>query len=307
MPRAVTFDRFGPTDELQVVTVDPPHPSEGEVRVKVLAAGLNPVDWKILLNPQIAEAYGIGSLPSGNGNDFAGVIDEVGPGVEGWTAGDAVFGGHRFHAQADFAIVPAEKLLRKPEALTWEQAGSLAIAGRTAMAEVRQIAPGSGDTVLVSAAAGGVGVLAAQLAKRAGAQVIGTASEHNHDYLRSLGIVPVAYGDGMLDRLREAAPEGYTAALDHHGRESIDVAIELGIAPYRVNTIADKPYAQSIGASGVGGAEAQPGDLAEVAELIASAEIELPIDSIYPLERVREAYAHLRRGHLRGKVVLSLE
>lgn len=307
MPRAVRFDRFGPVDELEVVTVDPPHPSRGEIRVRVRAAGLNPVDWKLLLHPQAAKAYGFVGLPSGNGNDFSGEIDEIGEGVDAWALGDGVLGGRRFYAQADFVIVDAEAVLRKPNGLSWEQAGSLDIAGRTAMAADRWLAAAPGDTVLVSAAVGGVGVLAAQLAVRAGAKVVGTASVANHDYLRSVGVVPIAYGDGVVDRLRAAAPDGYSAMLDHQGRESMEVALALGIPPERINTIADGAYATEIGASSVGGAQAESGDLAELADLIAGGTIELPIDSSYPVERVREAYEHLIAGHLRGKVVLAFE
>jgi enoyl reductase len=307
MPRAVIFASHGPTDVLEVVRRDASHPGPGEVRVRVRAAGLNPVDWKIIQSPQAAQFYKMAALPSGNGNDFAGVIDEVGPDADGWSPGDEVYGGHRFYAQADFVVVPIGKIRRKPATLDWEQAGALDIAGRTAMAEVRVIDPGEGDTVLVSAAAGGVGVLAAQLALRAGANVVGTASAGNHDYLRSLGVVPVAYGEGMLERLRDAAPLGYTAVLDHHGRDSIDAGLALGVDPRRINTIADKPYAALVGANGIGGAEARPGDLAEIAEAIAAGEIVLPIDSMFPVERVREAYHRLRAGHLRGKIVLTFD
>ncbi|WP_419818719.1 NADP-dependent oxidoreductase [Glaciibacter flavus] len=307
MPRAVQFNRFGPTDALEVVSVDAPRPGDGEVRVRVLAAGLNPVDWKILAEQAVARHYGFTGLPSGNGNDFAGVIDEIGPGVAGFRTGDRVFGGSRFFAQADFAVVRADAVHSTPDGVTDEQAGTLDIAGRTAMAEVRLIAPTADDTLLVSAAAGGVGVLAAQLACRAGARVIGTASVANHDYLRRQGVEPVGYGEGLAERVRELAPQGVTAVLDHHGRETIDLALALGVPAERVNTIADKRYADEVGVMSVGGAEAEPGDLDELAALIAAGDIDLPIDAIYPVERVREAYAHLTAGHLRGKVVLTFE
>ncbi|THG35518.1 NADP-dependent oxidoreductase [Glaciibacter flavus] len=307
MPRAVQFNRFGPTDELEVVSVDAPRPGDGEVRVRVLAAGLNPVDWKIVADQAVARHYGFTGFPSGNGNDLAGVVDEIGPGVAGFRTGDRVFGGGRFLAQADFTVARADTLHSTPDGLTDEQAGTLDIAGRTAMAEVRHLAPSADDTILVSAAAGGVGVLAAQLARRAGARVIGTASVANHDYLRRRGIEPVGYGEGMPDRIRELAPEGVTAVLDHHGRETIDLGLALGVPPERINSIADKRYADEVGVMSVGGAEAEAGDLDELAALIAAGDIDLPIDAIYPVERVREAYAHLTAGHLRGKVVLTFE
>ncbi|MET0724781.1 MAG: NADP-dependent oxidoreductase, partial [Leifsonia sp.] len=300
MARAVVFDRFGPTDELEVVRIPPPMPGPGEVRVHVRAAGLNPVDGKILRSPAAAAFYNFGGFPSGNGNDFAGVVDSVGDGVTAWSVGDEVYGGRRFFAQADFVVIAAEKLQRKPADLSWEQAGALDIVGRTAVVAVRTVAPTAADTVLVSAACGGVGILATQLAAETGARVIATASPSNHEYLRKLGVIPVAYGDGVEERIREVAPDGVTAVLDQHGRETIELGLALGVDPARINTIAAKPFAAEVGAHGRGGAEAEPGDLPWIAGRIAAGEIDFPIDSIFPLERVREAYARLEAGHVRG-------
>lgn len=308
MSRAVLFGAFGAASEVfEVVDVPEPHPAAGQVRVRVKAAGLNPVDWKIALYPQVAAAYRIGQLPSGNGNDFAGVVDEVGEGVGGWKVGDAVYGGRRFHAQADHLLADAAMLVAKPAGLGWEQAGALDIAGRTAWAEVASQQLTAADTVLVTAAAGGVGVLAAQLARRAGATVIGTASPDNHDYLRSLGVIPVAYGDGLVERVREAAPRGVTAVLDHHGAASIQAGLDLGVDPARINTIADRPFAARHGVATVGGAAASLEELAALGLLMAAGAVELPIEARYPLEQVRDAYARLQSGHLRGKVVLVTE
>ncbi|MBG6237673.1 NADPH:quinone reductase-like Zn-dependent oxidoreductase [Mycetocola sp. CAN_C7] len=157
--------------------------------------------------------------------------------------------------------------------------------------------------MLISAAAGGVGVLASQLAVRTGATVIGTASPANHEFLRSLGVTPVAHGDGMVERLREAAPRGYTAVLDNHGPDTIEAALELGVPIERINTIATYGPADR-GASHIGGAQANSDDLLHVAELLASGELQLPISEIYPLERAAEAYEQLEEGHVRGKIVL---
>jgi len=265
-------------------------------------AGLNPVDWKIFTGPA-AQAYGA-EPPSGTGNDFAGEVDALGQGVSRFELGSLVFGGQRNEAQADFLIIDADDALPVPDGLNLEQAGALDIAGRTAVASTAAVGVSAGDVVLVSAAAGGVGVLAAQLAARRGATVVGTASQSNHDFLASLGVIPVAYGDGLANRLRDSAPGPFTVALDNHGRDTIDAAIELGISPSRINTIADRPAAAELGLSAVGGAAASPADLLEVARLVAAGELVLPIDSVYPLERVREAYEHLMAGHLRGKVIL---
>jgi NADPH:quinone reductase-like Zn-dependent oxidoreductase len=304
MSRFVRFERFGSPEVLEVVDVEPPHPGQGQVRVRVLAAGLNPVDYKIFHGGPAAEAYGA-VVPSGAGNDFAGTIDESGDGVTGWATGDAVLGGARNNALADFVVIDADDLLtRKPDGLPFEVAGSLAVVGRTAWANLQAVPLESDDTVFVSAAAGGVGILTVQLAKRAGATVIGSASESNHEYLRSLGVLPVAYGDGLVERIRELAPDGLTAAIDNHGADSVDAAIELGVPVDRINSIATHGYR---GVKNAGGYDATTEDLARVARLIADGEIELPIDSIYPLERVQEAYERLEAGHLRGKIVAVTE
>lgn len=303
MPRRVQYTRFGGPEILELIEVERPEPGAGEVRIRVRSAGLNPIDWKIFTG-RAASAYGV-EPPSGTGNDFAGEVDAVGESVTGLTVGDLVFGGARNDAQADYLVIDAALVVPVPDGLTLDQAGSLDIAARTAVASVAAIGVTAGDVVLVSAAAGGVGVLAAQLAVRAGATVIGTASDDNHEFLRTLGVIPVAYGDGLADRIRDAAPAPLTAALDNHGRATIDAALELGVAPQRINTIADRPAASELGLSAVGGAAASLDDLADVAAMIARGDLVLPIDSVFPLERVRDAYEHLMAGHLRGKVVLA--
>lgn len=304
MARYVRCDEFGGPEVLHIVHDDPPQAAPGEVRVRVHAAGLNPVDWKILRGGPAAASYNA-VPPCGNGNDFAGVIDQVSAGVTAFQPGDAVFGGKRMFAQADYLVIDPTRVIRKPAKLSFEQAGALDIAGRAAWASVRSLGLTSDDTVLVSAAAGGVGVLAAQLALRTGATVIGTAGPENHDFLRGLGVIPVAYGEGLVGRVRKVAPR-VTAALDNHGPATIDAALKLGVPGPRINTIAARGHRTDAGITGVGGQAATLDDLAALAELIASGEIVLPIDSVYPLERVREAYEHLMAGHVRGKVVLAL-
>jgi NADPH:quinone reductase-like Zn-dependent oxidoreductase len=304
MSRFVRYEQFGGPEVLEVVDVEPPCPGPGEVRVRVLSAGLNPVDFKIFRGTPAAEAYGA-SLPSGVGNDFAGIIDEIGDGVTVWTPGDEVLGGLRHFAMADFVIVAASgALIRKPAALDFDTAGALSIAGRTAWASVGAIAPTPADSVLVSAAAGGVGVLAAQLALRAGASVIGTAGESNQDFLRSLGVTPLLYGPGLADRIRQVAPGGVTAVLDNHGSETVALALELGVRPERINTIAAHGIS---GVQTVGGAAAGLSELERIARMLSEGEIVLPIDSVFPIERVGEAYERLEAGHVCGKVVVVTE
>lgn len=303
MNRAVRYERFGGPDVLEVVEVDPREPGPGEVRVRVTAAGLNPVDYKIF-GGAAASRYGA-TLPNGVGHDFAGIVDRTGEGVTRFSPGQRVYGGKRNEALADELIIHQDDLiLPAPDGLETDAAAALAIGGRTACACVDALAITAEDTVLVSAAAGGVGVLASQLAVRRGAVVVGTASEANHEFLRELGIIPVAYGDGLADRVREAAPDGITAAIDTHGPETVDVALQLGLPLTRINTIAARGYR---GAQGKGGPDASADDLASVAALVAADELVLPIDSVYPLERAAEAYEHLMAGHVRGKVIVAME
>jgi NADPH:quinone reductase-like Zn-dependent oxidoreductase len=308
VPRVVQFEEFGSRDGLKVVDKPRPWPGPGQILVRVMAAGLNAVDAKVYRDERAGARMGV-TVPSGVGQDFAGFVEELGDGVTRFTVGQAVFGSAPFASVADFSIVPEDgQVVQKPEPVTFEVAGSLGVVARTAMASVRSLGLGENDTVLVSAAAGGVGVLAAQLAVRAGATVIGTASEVNHDFLDGLGIIPVAYGDDLAARVREVLDDGdrVTAVLDNHGPDTIDAAIELGVPVERINTIAAfGPAAR--GARTVGGSSATNDDMLEVAELIAENELVLPIDSIYPIERVVEAYGRLEGGHLRGKIVVVTE
>lgn len=301
--RRVQYSSLGGPDVLEVVEAENPHPGPGEVRVRVRAAGLNPLDAKLFRGAPTASGNKP-ELPSGNGHDFAGDIDELGDGVTDWELGDGVYGQVPSRAQADFVIVAADQLSRKPVDLPYEAAGSLSVAGRTAYNSVASLNLGPDDTVFVSAAAGGVGALAAQLALRAGATVIGSASPANHDYLRSLGVVPVAYGGGLADALKGAH---ITAALDNHGRESVDAALAAGAPASRVNSIADYTAAQEYGTTAVGGREFNKPGLDEVAGLIASGELQFPIESVFALEAVSEAYARLLGPHGPGKIVLALD
>lgn len=304
--RRVQYSSIGGPEVLEVVEAENPHPGAGEVRVRVRAAGLNPLDVKLFTGAPTASGRQP-ELPSGNGHDFAGDIDELGAGVDGFALGDAVFGQVGSGAQADFVVVPADQLSRKPEGMPYEVAGSLSVVARTAFNSVDSLGLGPDDTVFVSAAAGGVGALAAQLALRTGATVIGSASPDNHEYLRSLGVVPVAYGDGLLDALRRAAPQGITAALDNHGRASVDAALAAGAPASRVNSIADYAAAADYGTTAVGSRELNHAGLDEVARLITEGEVQFPIESVFALEAVREAYARLMGSHGPGKIVLALD
>jgi enoyl reductase len=303
MPRRVQFSRLGGPEVLEIVEVPEPHPGPGEVRVRVRTAGLNPLDAKIFQGRPTSSGQGV-DLPSGNGHDFAGTVDELGEGVTALAVGDEVFGQVSRAAHADFVVIAAEKLVRKPPELGWDIAGALSIAARTASASVESLDLSADDTVFVSAAAGGVGVLASQLARRTGATVIGSARRENHPFLESIGVIPVEYGPGLVDALKAHAP--ITAALDNHGRESVDAALAAGVPPARLNTIADYAAAADYGATRVGGGAFVPGTITGIATLIADGELAFPIDAVFPFERVGDAYSRLLGSHGPGKIVLEL-
>ena len=214
---------------------------------------------------------------------------------------------NRRASQAELVLVEAGDLTRKPEKVSWEVAGGLFVAGATAWGAVHAVQPKEGETVVISGAAGGVGSLAVQLARRTGATVIGLASESNHEWLKSHGVVPVAYGDGVADRIRAAAPGGVDAFIDTYGDGYVELALALGVAAGRIDTIVDFAAAAKHGVKTDGGTAAGPGAgvLAELAGLIADGHLEVPIANVYPLAQVRQAYTELERRHTHGKIVLK--
>jgi NADPH:quinone reductase-like Zn-dependent oxidoreductase len=304
MSRAVRFDEYGGIDVLNVAEVEDPVPGPGQLLVRVKAAGINPGEAKIrqgMLHDRWPAAF-----PSGQGSDLAGVVEAVGDGADGFQPGDEVIGFTDNRAsQAELVVIDAENATRRPTGVSWEVAGGLFVVGATAWAAVRAVSLSQGDTVVVAGAAGGVGSLAVQLARRAGATVIGLASEHNHEWLRGHGVVPVTYGEGVADRIRQAAPGGVDAFIDTVGPPYVDLALELGVAPDRIDTIADFAAVAEHGVKADGNAVgASAGTLAELAALIDAGDLELPIAASYPLDQVRDAYAELERNHTRGKIVL---
>jgi NADPH:quinone reductase-like Zn-dependent oxidoreductase len=305
MSRAVRYDNYGDVDVLNVVEVKDPVPGAGQLLVSVKAAGINPGEAKIR-DGLLAERWP-STFPSGQGSDLAGVVEQVGEGVDGFSAGDEVIGYTDERAsQAELVVIPAEHATPKPPAVSWEVAGSLFVAGATAWAAVRAVTLAPEDVVVVSGAAGGVGVIAVQLARRAGATVIGLASERHHEWLKSHGVVPVVYGDGVADRIREAAPDGVDAFLDMVGDGYVELALELGVTPDQINTIADFAAVEKHGVKSEGSAVgASASTLSELADLIALGELEIPIAATYPLDQVRDAYRELAKNHTRGKIVLQ--
>jgi NADPH:quinone reductase-like Zn-dependent oxidoreductase len=302
--KAVRFDTYGDIDVLNVVDVPDPAAGDAEVVVRVKAAGINPGEASIR-GGALHERWPA-TFPSGEGSDLAGTVEQVGAGVDRWQRGDEVIGFTDNRAShAELVVVDAEKLTPRPAEVPWDAAGALCIAGATAWAAVRAVGPSSGDVVVISGAAGGVGTIAVQLARNAGATVIGLASEPHHDWLRDHDATPVTYGDGVADRIREAAPGGVDAFVDTYGSGYVDLAIGLGLAPERIDTIADFEGAARHGAKTDGSAVGlSAATLAELAEAIAAGKLEVPIANTYPLDQVRDAYRELEQRHTLGKIVL---
>jgi NADPH:quinone reductase-like Zn-dependent oxidoreductase len=299
--KAVRFDKYGGIDVLQVAEVPIPEPGRGEVLVKVKAASINPGEAKI--RDGTLHARWPATFPSGEGSDFAGIVTKIGAGVDGVSAGDEVIGySDRRASHAEYVVAEAKNLTAKPKNVSWEVAGTLAVAGSTAYACIRAVSLKPGDTVAVSAAAGGVGAIAVQLAVRTGAKVIGIAGPANHDWLTVHGIRPIAYGQSLAEELRRA---GINAFIDTHGGGYVKLAIELGVARDRINTIIDFPAVQQYGVKSEGSDAARSAAvLAELAGLIAAGELEVPIAATFPLDDVQGAFRLLEKGHTRGKIVL---
>jgi NADPH:quinone reductase-like Zn-dependent oxidoreductase len=302
--KAVRFDKYGGVDVLEVREVEDLLAGPGQVLVAVKAAGLNP--GEIAIREGYLHERWPASFPSGEGTDLAGVVQAVGAGVSALAAGDEVLGWTEERAShAELVVVPADQLTAKPTAVPWEVAGSLFVVAFAAYASVQAVAPKAGETVVVSAAAGGVGSVAVQLARRTGATVIGLASEPNHEWLRRHDIVPVTYGDGQSERIREASGGKVDAFIDTFGGGYVDLAIGLGVAPGRINTIADFEAVERLGVHGQGThAIASAELLAEIAGMVADGSLEIPIARTFPLEQVRDAYRELEKRHTHGKIVL---
>jgi NADPH:quinone reductase-like Zn-dependent oxidoreductase len=305
MPRAVRFDTYGGIEVLQVVEVERPIAGPGKVLVRVKAAGINPGEASIRKG-LFAERWPA-TFPSGQGSDLAGIVEEAGPGVPNVGVGDEVIGFTENRAsQAEFVLVDSGNLVPRHGNVSWEQAGALFVAGTTAFAAVRSVALSPGDTVVVSGAVGGVGSIAVQLARNAGAKVIGLASEANHTWLTDHGIIPVTYGDGVEDRIRAASGGKIDAFIDTFGGGYVELALKLGVPPNRIDTIIDFAAADKYGVKAEGNQVAATAEvLGQLAGLLAAGRLEIPIAKVYPLAEVRDAYRELEQRHTRGKIVLA--
>jgi NADPH:quinone reductase-like Zn-dependent oxidoreductase len=304
--QAVRFDHYGEVDVLQVVEVPRPNPKPGHVLVDVVAAAINPGEVSIrrgLLHDRWPATF-----PSGEGSDLAGVVAEVGEGVNRVAVGDEVIGwSDERSSHAEAVLLPADQVVLKPSRVSWAEAGSLYVAGTTAWATVKSVALKPGDVVAISAAAGGVGSIAIQLARRSGATVLGIAGAGNFDWLESMGTTPVSYGEGLGDRLRDAAGGEIDAFIDCYGGGYVDLAVdELRVPPSRVNTIIDWKSGAQHGThmDGMSTVDDVSGVVSELASLIELGQLAIPIAASFPLQDVRQAFEVLEQRHSRGKVVL---
>jgi NADPH:quinone reductase-like Zn-dependent oxidoreductase len=282
MPKAVRFEEYGGIEVLAVRDVPRPEPGPGQVLVAVRAAGINISEAKI--REGIVREIFPATFPSGEGSDLAGLVEEVGVGVTGVAVGDEVIGFTNNRAShAEYVLVEAANLTPKPAEVPWEVAGALFVAGVTGFATVRAVSPTAGEAVVIAGAGGGVGVFAVQIALRTGARVVALASERHHAWLRERGAIPVAYDDGVHERITAAADGTPVAAfIDLVGDSYVDLALELGIASDRIDTIVDFPAIAKYGVKGEGGAAAaSAATLAELAEAIAAGDLVVPIQRTY--------------------------
>ncbi|WP_326731695.1 NADP-dependent oxidoreductase [Streptomyces phaeochromogenes] len=299
---ALTFPEYGPPSVLEVATVPEPHAGQGQVRIKVRTAAVNPFDWKIragYLRDMMPTQF-----PATVGSDAAGVIDEVGEGVEGVSVGDEVFGVGQ-NATAEYTVL--DHFVAKPTALSFEQAAGIPAVAETALRTLNLLNPAAGQTLLIDGAAGGVGSIAAQFAIADGVTVIGTASEANHDYLRSLGVVPTTYGPGLEARVAELAPGGIDAALDTAGKGSLPDLVKITGTPDKVVTIADFSAAEHGVQLTTGMGETQPQLALEKAlQLFEQGKLTVAVDSLFPLEEAAKAHERSEGGHVSGKIILTV-
>ncbi|MGW2522782.1 NADP-dependent oxidoreductase [Streptomyces sp. NPDC001617] len=306
--KAVHYRRFGGPEVLEFDELPDPTLGPHGVLVRTRAAGVNPLDWKARegLLASLADAV----FPVVGGFDVAGTVERVGVSVTEFAPGDEVMGYVwqdvlRSGTFAELVVAPVRTLARKPADLSWEEAAALPLAGLAAyQSVVHRLRVRAGETVLVHAAAGGVGLFAVQLARWRGARVIGTASEHNHDFLRGLGVQPVAYGSALAERVRQLAPDGVDAVLDAVGRRALRASRELLRPAGRLVSLVE-PKVTELGGSYVF-ARPDAADLAALARLAEEKRLAVEVARTYPLEQAAEAQQLLREGHTRGKLVLSV-
>jgi enoyl reductase len=302
MATAVIFDEYGGPEVLRIADIPTPEPGPGQVSLLVRAAGVQPADTR--LRSGAWRAWNPVVFPARLGNEAAGVVEAVGPGVTAFTPGDEVLG-PAAGAYADHVLADAGQLVHKPDAMPWTHAGAFSASGQTASTALEDLGVSAGETLLVHAAAGGVGSIAVQLAAARGARVIGTASPANHEYLRELGAIPVPYGPGLVERVRALAPEGIDAVLDGAGGEALTASVELATKRERIGTIADMQTAGRLGLRSIG-TRRSADRLAALVAGYSMGRLKVHIWKQFPLVQAAQAHRESEQGHLRGKIVLTV-
>ncbi|MEN1936225.1 NADP-dependent oxidoreductase [Paenibacillus sp. 102] len=302
--KAAAISTSGPPNVLQVMEFDNPHAGTGQVRVRIKAAGIQPFDLAVRSSgwapPGLEVRY-----PQILGNEFAGIIDQVGDKVTDFSVGSEVIGWSLLACYAEYVVVSVDQIVHKPQNMPWEEAGAITASGQTAHTALQELGVGKGDTILIHAAAGGVGTFAVQLAQSWGATVIGTASEHNHDYLRSLGAIPVTYGDDLVDRVRVLAPDGVHVALDAAGDVALRASLELVKNKDRIGTIVAFDLVEELGVRPIR-SQRSVDRLAQLVDLYSQGKLHIHIRKSFPLHKAADAHREIESGHGRGKVVLTI-
>lgn len=299
--RAARFASFGGPEVLTIDEVPLPEPGAGEVRIRVRAAAIQPFDRRVrsgTLPPGI-------DLPITTGNEFAGTIDAIGPDVTGFAPGDAVAGRRTFGSVADYLVVPATDIALKPDALSFAQAATLGGTAQTADTAIESLGIGPGDVLLIQGAAGGVGSFAVQLARIAGATVLGTGSAANQDYMRELGSIPLLPGDSLPERIAAAVPQGLTAILDCVGGSVLDLSLTLGVPRDRIASLGDLGRVKELGLRSVEGVR-DGKRLAKLLALATQGKLTATVRRTYPLDEIVAAHRDLDTGHGRGKIVIEI-
>ncbi|WP_313432426.1 NADP-dependent oxidoreductase [Siminovitchia terrae] len=302
--KAAAISTSGPPNVLQIMEFDNPHAGVGQVRVRVKAAGIQPFDLAVRSSnwapPGLEVRY-----PQILGNEFAGIVDQVGDGVTDFTVGSEVLGWALLACYAEYVVVSVDQIVHKPQSMPWEEAGAITASGQTAHTALQELGVDKGDTILIHAAAGGVGTFAVQLAQALGATVIGTASERNHDYLRSLGAIPITYGDDLANRVRVLAPDGVNVAFDAAGEDALRASLELVENKDRIGTIVAFDLAEELGVRLIR-SQRSVDRLAKLVELYSQGKLQIHIRKAFPLHHAADAHREIEGGHGRGKVVLTI-
>jgi NADPH:quinone reductase-like Zn-dependent oxidoreductase len=313
--RAVAIDEFGGPERLTVRELPDPRVGPDFALVRIRAAGVNPVDWK-LREGRLVERFPH-RFPIVPGWDAAGLVEAVGPAVVGLEPGSEVIAYCRKHwvqegTYAELVSVPAAFLAPRPPSLSWAAAAALPLAGLTAhQSLIEALDVNQGATLLIHAAAGGVGSFAVQIASDANAHVLGTASARNHDHLRELGAArALDYHEDWAGQVREAHPDGIDAVLDTVGGETLEASLRLLGDGGRIASIVDPTVAERAAALGRRGryvyARPDGGRLAVLGRMVEDGRLQVHVERTFPLEAAAEAHALLQEGHVRGKLALEL-